>query len=394
MDKTKLIPVFLAIIVLIVGGLAIWLNGEKTKLAGDNQRLVKEKGDLTAERDSLRDANTKLERDKQDYEERIQSISSKLSGIETERNDWKKKFEDISSERDTLVEKLKEKAKTEAANPQQSTAVSSVSVSSGAPVSEEYWADFVKVKAALEVKVEDLNKQLNEAKLKLSDLDKSNKELSIKLDEVNKEKERIENEMGIKERTMRIVSRDLVSEREARKIAMEELEKLRGENNNLKRELVIVNKEKVQLQGNIMDVVEKKDVLEHKISGVENVMREKSLELDELQKELNTTIRGDSRAMARETATVELPPIVVKSSSGPRGLKGEVLAVNPEEKFVVINLGENSGIGPGNELKVLRKNKEIGRIQIIETRKDISAADIKNINPGASIQEGDIVISR
>lgn len=390
MDKTKLIPVIFLILVLLLGGAAIMLYTEKGKLAEDNKKLAKDKGDLTAERDSLRDSNNKLERDKQDYEERIQSISSKLSGIEKERNDWKKKFEDTSSERDALVEKLKEKPKGEAA--QQGTV--SVTSAGQAPISEEYWADFVKVKAALEVKVEDLNKQLNEAKLKLSELDKNNKELASKLDEITKEKERVENEMEIKERTMRIVSRDLVSEREARKIAMEELMKLRSENNNLRRELVVLNKEKVQLQGNIMDVAEKKDVLEHKISGVENVMKEKSLELEELQKELTTTIKGDGKVMSREAASVELPPIVVKSGSGPKGLKGEVLAVNPEEKFVVINLGETSGVGPGNELKVLRKNKEIGRIQIIETRKDISAADVKDINPGVDIQEGDIVISR
>jgi chromosome segregation ATPase len=389
MDKTKLIPVIFLILVLLLGGAAIMLYTEKGKLTEDNKRLAKDKGDLTAERDSLRDTNNKLEREKQSYEERIQSISSQLSSIEKERDEWKKKFEDTSSERDALVEKLKEKPKVEVAQPM----VGSTS-SAQAPISEEYWADFVKVKAALEVKVEDLTKQLNEAKLKLSDLDKNNKELSMKLDELTKEKERVENEMEIKERTMRIVSRDLVSEREARKIAMEELNKLRGENNDLRRELVILNKEKVQLQTNIMDVAEKKGVLEQKISGVENVMKEKSLELEELQKELTSTIKGDSRVISRETASVELPPIVVKSNTGPRGLKGEVLAVNPEERFVVVNLGETSGIGPGNELKVLRKNKEIGRIQIIETRKDISAADIKDIKPGVSIQEGDTVISR
>ncbi|MDD4182292.1 MAG: hypothetical protein PHT53_00505, partial [Candidatus Omnitrophica bacterium] len=149
MDKTKLIPVIFLILVLLLGGAAIMLYTEKGKLAEDNKKLAKDKGDLTAERDSLRDTNNKLERDKQDYEERIQSISSKLSGIEKERDDLKKKFEDISNERDTLVEKLKEKAKTEAAQP----AVSATSGSTQAPASEEYWADFVKVKAALEVKV-------------------------------------------------------------------------------------------------------------------------------------------------------------------------------------------------------------------------------------------------
>lgn len=388
MDKAKIIPIVFFVIVLLLGISAIVLYVDKSNLEKNNKTLLKQKGELTTEVDNLRESNNKYQKQNQDYEEKMQKVSAQLTSIEKERDDWKKKFEDVSREREQLVEKLKEKPKVEAVK------VESAEKRIETPVSEEYWADFVKVKAALEVKVEDLNKQLNDAKLKLSELDRSNKELSSKLDEITKEKDRVEKEMEIKERTMRIVSRDLVSEREARKIAMEELNKLRGENANLKKELVVLGKEKVRLQTNIMDVSDKKDALEQKISGVEDVMKEKSLELEELQKELTTTIKSDKGVMSRETASIELPPIVVKSGAGARGLKGEVLAVNPEERFVVINLGENSGIGPGNELKVLRKNKEIGRIQVIETRKDISAADIKEVTPGNTLQEGDIVITR
>ncbi len=389
MDKAKIIPIVFLIIVLLLGGVAVMFYSENAKLAVANKKLVREKGDLAAERGSLRDANNRYEREKQSYEERIQSISSQLTSIEKERDEWKKKFEDISREREALVEKLKEKPKVEVVQQSAVPATSSASA-----VSDEYWADFVKVKAALEVKVEDLTKQLNETKLQLSTMEKNNKELSLKIDELSQEKSRIEKEMEIKERTMRIVSRDLVSEREARKIAMEELSKLRGENASLKRELIVLNKEKVRLQTNIMDVSAKKDDLQQKISNVEDVMKEKSLDLEELQKELTTTIKGDSGVTARETASVELPPIVVKSGTSPKGLRGEILAVNPEEKFVVINIGEASGIGPGNEFRVLRNNKEIGRVQVIETRKDICAADIKDVAPGNMLREGDIVITR
>jgi hypothetical protein len=57
-------------------------------------------------------------------------------------------------------------------------------------------------------------------------------------------------------------------------------------------------------------------------------------------------------------------------------------------------MGESSGVGPGNQLKVFRGNKEIGTVEVIETRKDISAADIKDIAPGVAIQEGDAVITK
>jgi chromosome segregation ATPase len=391
MDKAKIIPVIFLVIILLLAGVAMKFYNDSNKLTADNKKLATEKGNLIVERDDLRDRYNKLDRERQTFEEKIQTISAQLDSITKERDDWKKKSDDMSRERDALVEKLKEKQKVEAVQVQtlqQPTTVTST------PASEEYWADFVKVKAGLEIKVEDLNKQLADAKMKLAEFDKNNKELTLKIDQVSKEKERVEKDMEIKERTMNIMSRDLVSEREARKIAMEELAKLRNENVGYKRELVMLNKEKVKLQGNIKESIERRDVLEQKISGVENVMKGKSLELEELQKELTTTIKGGEGVVTRETTSVELPPIVVKSGSGPKGLRGEVLAVNPEEKFIVVNLGEASGVGPGNQLKVLRRNKEIGNVEIIETRKDISAADIKDLVPGVNIQEGDIVVTQ
>ena len=391
MDKAKIIPVIFLVIILLLAGVAFKFYSDSTKLTVDNKKLASEKGNLIVERDDLRDRYNKLDRERQTFEEKIQTVSAQLDTITKERDEWKKKSDDMSRERDALVEKLKEKQKVEAVEAQTPAQQPSMATT---PASEEYWADFVKVKAALEVKVEDLSQQLADAKMKLSEFDKNNKELTLKIDEISKERDRVEKDMEIKERTMNIMSRDLVSEREARKIAMEELAKLRGENVGYKRELVMLNKEKVKLQGNIKEESEKRDTLEQKISGVENVMKGKSLDLEQLQKELTTTIKGDTDVATRETTSVELPPIVVKSGSGPKGLRGEVLAVNPEEKFIVVNLGEASGVGPGNQLKILRKNKEIGSVEIIETRKDISAADIKNVAPGVNIQEGDMVVTQ
>jgi chromosome segregation ATPase len=250
------------------------------------------------------------------------------------------------------------------------------------------------MKASLQVQLEDLNKQYNESKIKIIELDKLNKDLTLKLDDLTKERDRLDTEIQIKSREMNNISRDLVSEREARRIAMEELNKLRGENVSLKRELGLLSREKAQLQTNIKEVLDKKNALEQKISSVENIMKAKSLEIDELQRDLTTTIKSKPEALSRESASVELPPIVVKPGIGGRSLRGEILAVNPQEKFVVVNLGENAGITPGSVMRVMRGSREIGTIEVVETRKEISAADIKEMTDGFSIQEGDAVVSR
>jgi len=292
-----------------------------------------------------------------------------------------------------LVEKLSSN------QPVQSQVTVSESISSstfsGTGISEDHWADFVKKKAALEAKVGDLNRSLLDARTQISSLDKDNKELSIKIDQLNKTKERLGEEVRFKERTLRVLSMDLVSEREERASAVTELRKLRSENVSLKREIVLANKEKMKLQSTLRTALDKKESLESRITDAENVLREKSLAFGELQDQLEQAIAGGKRVIASESASVQLPPIIVKPESpGLRGLRGEVIAVNKEEKFVVVDIGEASGLRPGTFLKVMRGDREIATLEVIETRREISAADIKEVTGGITLQEGDIVISR
>jgi len=212
---------------------------------------------------------------------------------------------------------------------------------------------------------------------------------------LNKVTERLGNQIKFKERTLRILSMDLVNEREDRGAAVKELKKLRSENINLKRELILVNKEQIKLQDVFKETLDKKEGLQRKIEDAENILHKKAVAFQELQVELAQTIEGGKRIIAGESASVELPPIVVKPGApGLRGVRGEVIAVNREEEFVVIDLGEASGLKPGDLLKIVRRDREIATVEVIETRKEISAANIKEIVGGLIIQEGDIAISR
>ena len=89
---------------------------------------------------------------------------------------------------------------------------------------------------------------------------------------------------------------------------------------------------------------------------------------------------------------MELPPIIVKSTTAVKSLQGEVLAVNKKDNFVIIDLGTSSGIKPGFKFNVLRLGNVIGTIEIVEVRTEISAANIKEVSSGYSIHEGDKVI--
>ena len=386
MDKSKIIPIILLIVVLGVGFVAFTFYTEKENLAVSNSKLIEEKAGLAEVNSNLRYKFKKIEKEKAEIDRRLSLVKDELSETESEMESWRKKWSLVSKEKDELVEKMK------------STSASEVTVVGGADtgnISEDHWADFVQNRASLEAKFDILSKTLFEEKNKMLKLSRENKELSIQIDQVAKEKDRLSEEIKFKERTLRIMSMDLVTEREGRGSAVDEVRKLRKENVDLKRELIMANKDLMKLQDTLKDAIFKKDELEEKISDADTILREKAMAFEELQVQLERTIDGGKKIISKESASVELPPIVVKPSApGLKELRGEIIAVNHEEKFVVIDIGESSGLRPGVLLKIMRGGKEVGSAEVIETRKEISAADIKEVVGGYTVQEGDITITR
>lgn len=386
MDKSKIIPIILLIVILGVGFIAFTFYTERENLTALNQKLEEEKAGLIETNSNLQYKYKKVEKEKSDVERRLNMIKEELSKLETESESWKKKWSLVSKERDELVEKLKK------------SDVPEIRVVEGAGTgytSEDHWVDFVQSRASLEAKLEILGKTLFEGKIKIAKMDKENKELSIQMDQLSKEKERLLEAIKFKERTLRIMSMDLVSERESRGSAIDEVKKLRRENVDLKRELIMANKELIKLHDSFKEVVYKRDELEDKITDAGNILKEKSMAFEELQEQLEQVIEGGKKIISDGSASVELPPIVVKPSApGLKELRGEIIAVNHEEKFVVVDIGESSGLRPGVLLKIMRGSKEIGAVEVIETRKEISAADIKEVVSGYTIQEGDITITQ
>ncbi len=386
--NTKIVPLILLVVIVLIGIMAFMIYQENTGLKDDNEQLTQDKALLVEDNSELAYKSKKLQRQAQEAQRQVEVVQGQLDVIEKDRVLDQQKINDLTTERDLLIEKVK-------AGVGKKVMGTARSISPDMDIPEEHWADFVKKKAFLEAQVGDLQDKLLDAKSRISRLDGDNKEISIRMDKINKDKERLTEQIKFKERTLRVMSMDLVSEREERSSAVRELTKLRSENVSLKRELVLANKEQMKLQDTLRASLNRKNALETRINDAEIILKEKSLIFTELQNSLKSAIAGGKRISASESAFVELPPIVVRPSApGLRGIRGEIIAVNREEKFVVVDLGEGSGLRPGVILKAMRGDREIATLEVIETRKEISAADIKEAVGGFTIREGDIVLSR
>ena len=226
MDKSKIIPIILLVVILGVGYVAFTFYTENESLTVANEKLAEEKGSLTEANSNLKYKYNKIEKEKADIERRLSMVKEELSKAEAGIESWKIKWSSVSKERDELVEKMKSVSRPE---------IQVVERTETGELSEDHWADFVQSKASLEAKFDILSKTLFEEKSKMAKLNKENKEISIQIDQAIKEKQRLLEEIKFKERTLRIMSMDLVTEREGRGAAVDEVRKLRKENNGQQR---------------------------------------------------------------------------------------------------------------------------------------------------------------
>ncbi len=81
-------------------------------------------------------------------------------------------------------------------------------------------------------------------------------------------------------------------------------------------------------------------------------------------------------------AVVVLPP-----------MKGEVLAVDPQWDFVIINLGENQGVKERGELLVSRDGKLVAKIRVARVEADRSIANVLPEWKQADVSQGDMVLN-
>ena len=101
--------------------------------------------------------------------------------------------------------------------------------------------------------------------------------------------------------------------------------------------------------------------------------------------------------------SVELPPITVRpqqaavSAAKPRTevrpednsevFRGKIVALNRDNNFVVIDLGQDAGVNVGDIFQVYRDNRLIAKLETIQVRQNIAACDIRD--EVSSVRVGD-----
>jgi len=117
-----------------------------------------------------------------------------------------------------------------------------------------------------------------------------------------------------------------------------------------------------------------------------------SQELEVLRQKLTDMGAGSPIALSKKapklTTEIEIPPVVVQASPSE---PGQVLVVNRDFNFIVIDRGAQHGIAKGEFMFIVRDGKPAARVQVEKVYDHFSAAGIVEESKSNRIHEGDSV---
>jgi hypothetical protein len=160
-----------------------------------------------------------------------------------------------------------------------------------------------------------------------------------------------------------------------------------------------LNGTKLNLEKTISRLTDDKDAMQRKLVETESVIQSRIDDIWKIKQGLDKRLSENAPASAQ--GSMELPPIIVNAPNnqqqasnpapGAMGKKeGSIISINESNNFIITDLGqENSSVSVGNSLKVYRNSNQIATLEVIQVRRDICAADIKEKSTGLKV--GDIV---
>ncbi len=339
------------------------------------EALQKEKDRLTQENTLLTSKAGKLENALRDTENKMSSLNKELDRVSQEKNEVERKYELAKKGQDELLEKLK-----------RLPTVTKLQVETPPPSADAYWAGILKEKTDLELRLGNIRNELRATQISNEQLQREKSTLGLDVNTLSRDNEDLKRQLEYNQKVMDSITQELVREKNDKIQIQNSFKLIKNENAALARQLKSLNNRKIEFEKELQQLQEDKRSLERRLTDIETMLTDKISKVNELKEQLDAIGSGrQAETKVEQKEAVELPPIVVRpqtqalppEAETPVSLTGKVLALNRDNNFVIIDLGEDRGIKVGEALRVYRQDTAIADIEVIQTRQTIAACDIK-----------------
>ncbi|MDP8265462.1 MAG: hypothetical protein P9M07_00790 [Candidatus Aceula meridiana] len=174
-------------------------------------------------------------------------------------------------------------------------------------------------------------------------------------------------------------------------------EEMKNESLALSKEVDSLTAEKERFQQAAIELREKADGLEDQLAEEQNLRQEAQAELERIVqwREQDFPSEGGDEVVD-EGEDVSLDKIVVSSEEKgfePGGIiEIEILKVNAENNFIIINVGKSGNVEENTVAQVFRGDKLLGEVKITRVQKSMSVADVVPPLTASEIKINDKVV--
>ncbi len=225
-------------------------------------------------------------------------------------------------------------------------------------------------KAQVEKELEDMLTLKRQLEDELNQKKESYEMLLIQCKEQQSENEKLTEKLSEKIQSIASLKSNLDKQEKDNSIIAGKLEKLSRETEDIRAQLTMIRMAKEELEKKIIQLSRKKKV--------------EAVELDTI-----VVDKGAADGQPVSGQTGNKPDFIPLGP--PARIEGQVLVVNKEFAFVVINVGEKDGIKDSEVLEVYRGTEFLGKVQVERIYDTMSSAVILPEATKQEIKEGDIV---
>ncbi|MBL7085121.1 MAG: hypothetical protein ISS43_03310 [Candidatus Omnitrophica bacterium] len=373
--KIKVLLICLGIVSLSAAGIAAWIY---LSAQAEVATSAKKQAELEKQSAYLQEKVDSSQKELRHWSAKSEAIKTSLTKLGKEHTLLQSQYDSLLKQKDSLAqqnEKLDQKLERLEKFYVQAQEKMRLSAS------DKFLASLLEEKAAKEVEAQKLKDRLDSQKAHIEDVEKNARPSKEKMERLEKEIKALEKRWQDAQKVSNVLSNDLLKEKKTKTTLTEEL---------------------ARAEEQLKSIIQERDKLSDQLVKMKMALERRLVELNQTREVLEGAVEGAKEvAKKTEMPSIQLPPIVVKAEEeAPLALPavperlirariateeetvtlfGNIITVNDKHKFVVIDIGRDHGVEKAMIFDVYRKNEKIGRVEVIETRKNIAACDIKEM---------------
>jgi predicted nuclease with TOPRIM domain len=355
---------------------------------GSKQTLERRIAELNSERTVLNKQAEDIALQKRQLEEKFNTLNNDMKKTAQEKQDLQKKYDELDKTKEDLLGQIKalKEAPPAVVSAQAQQIVAAAAANEQPPASDAYWGEILKAKGDLEVQITAVRNELKGLQITNEQLEREKSNLGLDLTSLTRDNQDLRRQLQYNQKVMDSVIAELTREKNDKGSIQENLKAIKTENEVLKRQMKILTTRKANLDRRLVEAQEKNSTLEKRFDEMEVLLKDKMSQAE------NIKTRTEAAPQKIKDESVELPPITVRppqpavSAAKPRSearsadnsgvFRGKIVALNRDNNFVVVDIGQDSGVSVGDTFQVYRDNKMIGKLETIQVRQNIAACDI------------------